>query len=217
MEKMIAVLLGVDGRTISSEEEGFLRSFKRENGEWQVVKDIPFCVDKTQGLAAVRSQIDEMAQSVLPCKIIVSKKISGIFYTALDVLGFSIWELDGTPDEMLESVWEDAMCKLKAESLEDSILEIELPSPKKVDDSGYYFFNLMEVLKFKGNHTSKKVLKPFFKNGDFKRLEIICDHVPPWFYVELSGFDLEMEVEIMPEYYKVIVEKQNQKRQKHEH
>jgi Fe-only nitrogenase accessory protein AnfO len=64
-----------------------------------------------------------------------------------------------------------------------------LPAPKPLGD-GCYRINLAEILENDSSLNSKQVLVPFMACVAFKRLEVLCDHVPRWFGRELGKLNL---------------------------
>jgi len=70
-----------------------------------------------------------------------------------------------------------------------------IPAPILVGDGldGYYRINLAEVLKNDPGLNSKEVLIPFMNAAAFRKLEIICDHLPRWFSREIDQLSLRTE------------------------
>ncbi|WP_303866818.1 Fe-only nitrogenase accessory AnfO family protein [Acetobacterium wieringae] len=71
--------------------------------------------------------------------------------------------------------------------------------------SGYFYIDLKDVMSGKTSYSSKQVLIPFFKENEFKRLEIICKHVPKWFSKELPNLDLDYDSQTFGRVIKVHV------------
>ena len=42
--------------------------------------------------------------------------------------------------------------------------------------------------------TSKKILIPYLKNGEFNWLDVICSHLPKWFVTDLGSMGFEYEI-----------------------
>jgi len=63
-----------------------------------------FALDPDEGLAELRSRMDELLQFLGPCRIFVAKSASGAVYFELEKAGCSVWEVSGRPDEFLDSV-----------------------------------------------------------------------------------------------------------------
>lgn len=73
----------------------------------------------------------------------------------------------------------------------------DVPRPVLVGDikEGRYSINLAEILQDNPALNSRQVLIPALEETAFKKLEILCDHTPRWFYNELNNLNLAAEPE----------------------
>lgn len=74
-----------------------------------------------------------------------------------------------------------------------------IPKPIKNRGDGSYYIDLRSITENNEEMTSKQVLLPFFRNTVFKELELICDHIPPWFDVEFKQLNLQFYSEPIDE------------------
>ena len=86
----------------------------------------------------------------------------------------------------------------------------DIPLPVLVGDiqEGRYLINLAEIINDNPALNSRQVLIPALEDTSFKKLEIICDHIPRWFYNELRNLKLAAEPEVPDEtgqWLKVVV------------
>lgn len=86
----------------------------------------------------------------------------------------------------------------------------DIPVPVLAGDvaEGRYVINLAEILQDNPGLNSRQVLIPALEDTAFKKLEIICDHIPRWFYNELRNLKLTAEPEVADEsgkWLKVVV------------
>ena len=74
-----------------------------------------------------------------------------------------------------------------------------IPPPAPIGDPelGHYLINLSDILRDNSALNSREVLIPALEERIFRRLEIICDHVPRWFYDELRNLKLTAGREIL--------------------
>lgn len=189
MEKKIACFLDEHGETSILDREGVVKVYERRKGEgWFSQREFPFNLDKTLGLTVMRGRLTEMAKALEDCSVFVAEEISGLVYNILDILGFSLWEMKGKPENFLEDILEKE---------EQRWIEMERD---KVDTANYflqgeregcYNVNLKEIQKNDGEITSKQILLPFLKNSTFFELRVICAHIPPWFENEFERLKLK--------------------------
>lgn len=188
----IGVLLGKDNETISFAEVGRINIFLKEEGRWQVVQETLFTIDGSMGLRKVREHMIEIAKSLGDCKIIIGKKVEGIAYNVFESFGFSIWEFEGPAQNFLDYVIEK----------EDEIQKEQIQSPQSYKEGyieklneDYYQIDLEEAQLANRNLSSKQILIPVLQNYPFKRLDIICSHIPPWIEKQIDNYRLEMQTE----------------------
>lgn len=86
----------------------------------------------------------------------------------------------------------------------------DIPLPHLLGDlqEERYLINLAEILQDNPALNSRQVLIPALEERSFKKLEIICDHIPRWFYNELRNLKLAAEPEVPDEsgqWLKVVV------------
>jgi len=188
----IAVFQDNNGKTQSFIEPGIIKVYSRGKGEWSITKEIIFRIDNIASLKATRASIKNMAEALGDCRVFVGRDIKGVPYHVLDGMGFNTWELEGTPKEFLEFVFEKEGEEKKSKALEDAANEVT--KIKQVED-GKYFLNLKQIQENNVNITSKGLLLPFFNTTIFYQLEIICKHIPHWFEVEFERLNLKFESE----------------------
>jgi len=68
--------------------------------------------------------------------------------------------------------------------------DIPLPVPLGDKEEGHYVVHLAEILQDNPALNSWQVLVPTLEKKAFKKLEIICDHIPKWFNNELRNLKL---------------------------
>jgi len=74
----------------------------------------------------------------------------------------------------------------------------DVPLPVLIGDisEGRYSINLAEILEENPALNSRQILMPPLEERSFKKLEIICHHIPRWFYNELRNLKLTAGPEV---------------------
>ena len=126
----IAVFLGHDGRTISFSEVGVVKVYSKDNGEWNVTKEIPFNISEVANLNVIHEKVRTMAQALEDCRIFAAVEVKGIPYTILEGLKFNIWKVEGTPESFLDYILEKEKQE-KLSQLESEDIEVPVPMEKE--------------------------------------------------------------------------------------
>jgi Fe-only nitrogenase accessory protein AnfO len=187
MNKKIGVYLNKDGETIAINESGVIRVYCKEEGQWGISKVVELDMSTVNGMQALRVKFKELASSLEDCRVIVGRNITGIPYTVLDSMGFNLWEIEGKPEEFLEYVLEKELIEEQEKNEEVE----EITAPIETDKPGCFHINLKKLQENKSKLSSKQVLMPFLQSSKFYELEIICDHMPPWFENEFERLYLK--------------------------
>jgi len=183
----IAVLINKNGNTIPSSEDGIVRVYSRELEEtWDLVKEFPYEINELSSPGIIRKKVIELVEELNDCKIFVALEVKGILFTYLDGNKFNIWKVNGVPEEFLDYIREKEEEEIK---ISQELSKIE---PTSVGD-GYYFIDLKAAIENNEKTTSKKILLPFISKTKFKKLEIICEHVPKWFNKEFGNLNLSYD------------------------
>jgi len=190
MAPEVAVCINDNGVTSSLYDANAIVIYQKTQGSWKVSREQKFSLDKQAGLAGLRRQMAEIILFLDQCRIFVGCSVVGVPYFELEKMQCSIWEFEGVPLSFLDYV-------LKQE--EDKVQEGQLPTntiPVPVErEKGDYYISIKEVQENASGITSKQVLLPFLRQGKFYRLEVLCNHIPPWLEAELTGGNLVGEVE----------------------
>lgn len=183
----IAVLVNENGNTIHSNEDGIVRVYSREGEEsWELLKELPYDINELSSPGIIRKKVIELVEGLEGCKIFVALEVKGILFTYLDGNKFNIWKVNGVPEEFLDYIKEKEEEEIK---ISQELAKIE---PASVGDD-CYFIDLKTAIENNEKTTSKKILLPFLSKTKFKKLEIICEHVPKWFDKEFSSLNLSYD------------------------
>jgi len=185
----IAVLLNKEGSTSDFSESGNLIVYEYLGDRWDQIKELSYVVSEETQMTALRENLKEIAESMMPCSNLVASKLNGLAYTTFEVMGFQLWEIEGKPSGFLDHVRAMEINRLEND---DKVKEMPLPVPEKTSDEGHYQIDLEKAKQY---YTSKQVLIPFFKKGGFSMLVIYCSHVPPWFERELTNLGYSFKSE----------------------
>jgi Fe-only nitrogenase accessory protein AnfO len=188
----IAVVENDNRHTGSIFEPGFISTYEENGGEWKVLNRFENKVCNAKGMAAVRMAVADIVKQLRDVKIIVAGEIPGIASGTFQAAGFDIFLVENSVLEVLDSI--------KKEMLE--VIEERQKEPNKFDimeylepgeNKGDFSINIEEIMFKNPELTSKKILIPYLKNGEFKRLDVICSHIPKWFVTDLGimGFEYE--------------------------
>ena len=186
----IAAMLDQDGVTTTLTGPGEVVVYSKVQCSWEPVRRMPFSLDQNQGLAQLRRTMGELVVFLGDCKIFVTRAASGAIFFELEKAQVTVWEILGKPEEFLEEVWRE-------EENQDNCPQTgtsETPVPAEIAP-GSYFISIKEIQGKRPEVSSKQVLQKFIRNGAYQKLEVICDHVPPWIALESDccGFSMETE------------------------
>lgn len=188
MPDEISVMVGADGKIESLHEEGILSVYRRCgcqcNGYyWQQTRIKNISLGGEQGIKELRGKMAEVIEFMGDCRVLITRSVGGVPYFELEKAGFSVWEGSGDPVGYLDEV-----AGQESNSLEEKIdkQDVKIPSPLEVFP-GCYRISLREIQRDNTSFTSKQVLLPFFRKSDFRVLEILCDHIPPWLETGLAA------------------------------
>jgi Fe-only nitrogenase accessory protein AnfO len=189
----IAVVENEDQKASSIFELGFIAIYEEDCGEWKVLNRFENKVCNAKGMAAVRTAVADTIKQLGDVKIIVASEIPGIASGTFQAAGFDIFlgensvlnVLDSIKKEMLEAIEER-----QKEPPKFDIMQFLEPGVSKGDFS----INIEEIMFKNPDLTSKKILIPYLKNGEFNRLDVICSHIPKWFVMDIGALGFEYEI-----------------------
>ena len=191
MQKEIAAVIGDDGCSTTLSKPGTVVVYRRNMGEWSPDRKIGFNPDAMENLAAMRKKMGDLISFLGECRIFVSDSATGARYFELMKAGCSVWEVSGRPDDFLEEVLEGEEKERAAREMKQGN---EIPGPYE-KSSGEFYISIREVQGKSPGLTSKQILQEFIRAGKFIKLEIICDHMPPWIEMESEekGYEIKSE------------------------
>ena len=189
MTAEIAAVVGADGWTGLLDEPGEIIVYRRTAEGWETNRMMPVSLDQCRGLREMRQKMAEIVEFLDTCRIFMAGAAGGALYFELEKAGCNIWEIVGKPAEFLDSVLqEEENAALAAEEP----AEPGIPAPEE-RRPGEYFISIRDVQGKLPGITSKQILARFIADGQFRVLEILCDHVPPWIEMEakIRGYGME--------------------------
>jgi len=144
----------------------------------------------------------EVIEFLGTCNVFVARAIVGVPYYELEKAGCSVWEFDGEPLDFLNYIQEKEE-EAKLEEVEPMVI----PVPEELAN-GYYRISIKQIQEIESGITSKQVLLPFLRQGNYYQLEVICSHIPPWLETETLTGNLVCESEkIAPGEVRLVVRK----------
>ncbi len=193
MEEKIGMMMDSCGQITSLKKSGIIKVFRKESERWMDIQEIAYRIEDGLELMEIQEELRAIVRTLDDCRILISSKIHCIPGAILEGLGMTLWEATGKPELYFDSISAE-IAKMAGGSIRKTV-----PTPVARDDQGHYFLDLRRSSEEQGQEhiPSQKILKPFFQNVSFEELEILCDHVPCWFEQELSGFNLQAEVETL--------------------
>lgn len=195
MDREIAVFRGKDGMVATLSEPGMVTVFCRRQQMWEAVREQEFNLETVGGLRQLRHVLADLVTFIGGCRIFVAQTVAGVPYYELEKAGMSIWEVTGNPNLMLDDIWDKDQALCTAESSES-----EVSPPALVENApGCYTMSIKELQEKDGGMTSKQALQPLLRRGDFTKLEVLCNHVPPWLEGDLQTGGLKWVVEKLSE------------------
>lgn len=200
----IAVLVDDNGEVMPFANEGKIAIYEKQDSSWNIIKEIDYKLEQEKGLVHMRSKIAQLIQALSQTsKVFIATKVTGVAYFELEKQGFSVWEIEGKPEEFLDEILlEENSCK------EEQVVTAKISIPEQISD-GCFAISIKSIQENISGITSKQVLQGFVRKGDFKQLVINCNHVPPWLQAEVIDRSLRCQVErIDMNDYKIILAKE---------
>ncbi len=188
----IAVMLDSEGMTTELTSPGAVAVYTRRPNSWEPARIMPFSLDSTGGIAAVREKIADLISFMGECRIVITRAVSGAIFFELQKAGCGIWEIRGSPHEFLEQVWKEE--EKQREAVPAATIDILVPVEIA---PGHHYISIRDIQRKHPEVSSKQVLQKFIRAGRFQRLEVICDHVPPWIALESSCRECTMQSDLI--------------------
>jgi Fe-only nitrogenase accessory protein AnfO len=195
----IAVVENSNGETCSIFEPGFIAVYEEDGGQWKLLSRDENEVCKASGIAAVRRALADTVKKLEGLKTLVASEISGVAFSIFEAAGFEIFTVQSTSNEILNAVKNEMDEVAKGTQINSKSADIQLYLQRGMN-SGDYFLNLCVMLAENPQLTTKSILLPYLSEGEFKRLDVVCGHIPPWFDRELQSMGLQYEtVNVLPD------------------
>ena len=200
----IAVIVNNDGLSSTFFDGSNINIYSKAEDSWQCTDCIPINFTTQNGMHILRKRLTEIIHELGSCKTIAGQEILGLPYNVLDVAGLNIFQIEGPPASFLDTI--NNMLDSDTKNRESKPKTNFQPEPTGTE--GCYRINLVDIQKDNHEISSKQILIPFLRNTCFYELEILCNHVPPWFEAEMERLNLRKEVqELDTNLYKVILNK----------
>jgi Fe-only nitrogenase accessory protein AnfO len=152
--------------------------YTKKDSAWNQSGKIPVKPDLTGGMAAIRENVTRIITAFNDCRIIITQSLTGIPYQIFDQAGFIICESEDFGQDLLDAIQTD-LIRLAKET--ETVAPPVSKAPVAADDSGHFFLDLNQVQMHYPDLSSKMALLPFLRDTPFYALEVVCNHIPPWF------------------------------------
>lgn len=186
MEKKIAVFWDKDKNICSMQEASELAVYSFDKGKWYTEESLDITGLYEGGIARVRNRTIELVKKLGGCRVIAGKNITGVIYNVFDSEGFIISELNVFAENELEYLYSQIEEQFKDMEREREEALLIPTAPSETEEIGDYFFDFSLLKNTGTKYSSKSTILPFLNKTDFRHLEIICDHVMPWFEEEMK-------------------------------
>jgi Fe-only nitrogenase accessory protein AnfO len=189
---LIASYVGRNGQVEDFFEPGSLRLFEDVSGNWICVNEVLLELREDMPLSVLKVLFRKSVEELGEARVFLAREFRGVLRVFLEELEFRVWKAKGTLEVQLADAARQEREAVAAQETADA----ELPQPEAVGDpaDGLFRFDLIARLSEGGCHVSRDMLMPFLETVAFARLEVVCDHVPRWFPVELPELGLEARV-----------------------
>lgn len=188
----IAVVENEKQKASSIFEPGFIAIYEEDDGEWKVLTRFENKVCNAKGMAAVRTAVADTIEQLGYVKIIVASEIPGIASGTFQAAGFDIFLVENSVLNVLDSIKKEVLEAIEERQKEPPKFDITQFLEPGVS-KGDFSINIEEIMFKNPELTSKKILIPYLKNGEFNRLDVICSHIPKWFFTDLGAMGFEYE------------------------
>lgn len=189
----IAVVENDNEKTSSIFEPGFIAVYEEDDREWKVLHRFENKVCNAKGMAAVRTAVADTIKQLDDVKVIVASEIPGIASGTFQAAGFDIFLVENSVLNILDSIKKEMLEAIEERQKEPSKFDVtQFLEPGM--NKGDFLINIEKVMFKNPDLTSKKILIPYLKNGEFNRLDVICSHLPKWFVTDLDAFGFKYEI-----------------------
>ena len=177
----IGVFVGSEGAAASPGEAEQLRIYRRKQGVWQIDREMKLDLGQAKDLAAMRRAMGAVVAFLGECGLVAAENFQGAVLHELEKAGKGMWEVSGLPEM---SLFEHILTEEESAGGTDANgAETVYPVLENRGD-GKVFISIAELQRSDGGLTSKQVLLPIFQKGNFREMEVLCVHVPPWLEAE---------------------------------
>lgn len=198
----IATYLDADGVPVSLYQPGTLYVYEEigaaEIRRWQRCAELPFQLDSQMSLTQVKVALAELVAALgQDCRVLLSGDVRGLLYVLLqEEHAFRTWKSAGELTQQLAYV-RDREADLEQKSQPAPAASQPLSAPALVEGGadGHDAIDLRIALAHPSRPTSRSVLMPLLRAGQFVRLDVLCGHIPEWLAYEIERLDLAAESE----------------------
>ena len=151
--------------------------YRNDHG-WRKERTIAVSRAVTESITQIRRDAQQLAEQILPCKIIAASELSGIPYAVFDAAGFRIFEISELSDNVLDGILEDVV-----QAEQSTMLQVKVRQqmrPIETETAGFYYMDLIMLQTENPEISTKMALADFLENTPFMMLTLRCNHVPPW-------------------------------------
>jgi Fe-only nitrogenase accessory protein AnfO len=183
----MAVFFDDNNQIASFNEMTYFVSYTNHEGQWQKTDPVSFRPVLSGGMAVIRNHLNQLIGALGDCKIIIAKALTGLPYQVFDQAGLIICESEAFDLELLDAIQSDLLTQ-EADAKTDA--QLLATTPTETDRAGNYFIDLTQLQQKHPELSTKMALLPFLRETPFYALEMVCDHIPPWFDHQFPGLRL---------------------------
>jgi Fe-only nitrogenase accessory protein AnfO len=207
MKHTIAAILNDMGTTSDFSEGKQFKIFAVDGEDWSIAGSLQFSIENQASMGKVRRELIDLERTLSEIldhdsKVIVGSDISGLPYNIFDAAGYTIFEIEGEPEQFILRL--GAQLETQLLKIDEGETIIYTDRPIEIGE-GKYHIDLKTLQVKKPGITSKQALMPFFSSIPFLSLEIICAHIPPWFDREFGRLNLKYRSKKLDGSLRVIV------------
>lgn len=198
----IAVFLDEEGQILPFYSSGIVEIYSDEESGWECVNQIPLDLTVQKDLVDVQVKVQLLASDFEDCTLLVVQNIKGLPLVLLQEAGIGIWKAEGKFScEMFHFVKGKLEAAIKAQEK-----KVVRPSLVGDEQEAEYEIDMIPLLSGDRSLNSIDILVPFMQETNFRKLQIICSHLPKWFNRALEAFELtSRQEEVAPDVLRVTV------------